>query len=143
MELLADVNVLFAFVAECSVHHAKVRSWWRELPGNRILYVCRPVQAALLRLLSTLVVMGPEVLTLPQAWCIYAGLLATRRFSFALEPRGLDPEWERLCRPFKDAPKVVSDSYLAAFAIAGGYRLITLDKAFSQFRGLDCTVLSA
>jgi hypothetical protein len=29
------------------------------------------------------------------------------------------------------------DSYLAAFAVAGGYRMVTIDGAYRQFRGLD------
>jgi hypothetical protein len=46
-------------------------------------------------------------------------------------------EWERLCRPFGRSPKVVLDACLAAFAVAGGYRLVTLDGAFGRFDGLD------
>jgi predicted nucleic acid-binding protein len=34
------------------------------------------------------------------------------------------------------------DAYLAAFAMAGGYQLVTADKAFKQFKGLDPRVLS-
>jgi predicted nucleic acid-binding protein len=33
------------------------------------------------------------------------------------------------------------DAYLAAFAIAGGHQLITIDTAFRQFDGLDLLVL--
>jgi predicted nucleic acid-binding protein len=33
------------------------------------------------------------------------------------------------------------DAYLAAFAFAGGYRMVTTDAAFKQFRGLDLELL--
>ena len=33
------------------------------------------------------------------------------------------------------------DAYLAAFALAGGYRMVTTDAAFKQFRGLDLELL--
>lgn len=33
------------------------------------------------------------------------------------------------------------DAYLAAFAIAGGYRLVTTDAAYRQFGGLSCLVV--
>jgi len=33
------------------------------------------------------------------------------------------------------------DAYLAAFALAGGYRMVTTDAAFEQFGGLDLKVL--
>lgn len=49
--------------------------------------------------------------------------------------------WEILCRPHGRAPKGVMDAYLAAFAIAGGYTLVTLDKGFKQFDGVSCVVL--
>jgi predicted nucleic acid-binding protein len=34
------------------------------------------------------------------------------------------------------------DAYLAAFALAGGYQFVTIDKAFAQFDGLDLVLLS-
>ena len=34
------------------------------------------------------------------------------------------------------------DAYLAAFAMAGAYQLVTTDSAFKQFTGLDLLVLS-
>jgi predicted nucleic acid-binding protein len=82
--------------------------------------------------------MREDTLTMSQAWSVYAALLDSGQFSFVLEPPRLDVTWAALCRPFARSPKVVMDAYLAAFAIAGGYRLVTLDKAFCQFRGLDC-----
>ena len=33
------------------------------------------------------------------------------------------------------------DAYLAAFALAGRYSMVTTDAAFRQFRGLDLLVL--
>lgn len=33
------------------------------------------------------------------------------------------------------------DAYLAAFAMAGGYRMVTTDRAFRQFQGLDLVLL--
>jgi predicted nucleic acid-binding protein len=33
------------------------------------------------------------------------------------------------------------NAYLAAFALAGGYRMVTTDAAFKQFRGLGLELL--
>jgi predicted nucleic acid-binding protein len=33
------------------------------------------------------------------------------------------------------------DAYLAAFALAGRYSMVTTDAAFRQFRGLDLLIL--
>jgi predicted nucleic acid-binding protein len=34
------------------------------------------------------------------------------------------------------------DAYLAAFAQAGGYKMVTFDKDFRQFNGLDLVLLA-
>ena len=81
--------------------------------------------------------MGADTLRLPQAWSVYARLLASGRFAFVLEPPHLDEAWAQLCTPFGRSPKVIADAYLAAFAKAGGYRLVTLDAAFGQFPDLQ------
>ena len=39
------------------------------------------------------------------------------------------------------SPKLWMDAYLAAFALTGGYRMVTTDTAFRQFQGLDVLVL--
>jgi len=137
MPLLCDVNVLLALVAERHADHENCLAWWKARDTRDPLLICREVQAALLRLLSNRAVMGADVLSLPQAWATYAALLKSGLFVFALEPRGLGVEWERLCRPFGQSPKVVMDAYLAAFAIAGGHTLVSLDQAFAHFSGLS------
>lgn len=141
MRQMCDVNVLLALVAECHAHHELCAAWWKSREPREPLLVCRAVQAAFLRLLSNSAVMGNDALTLPAAWSVYASMLKCGATRFALEPRGVDVEWERLCRPFKKSPKVVTDAYLAAFAISGGYTLVTLDKGFRQFSGLSFQIL--
>jgi toxin-antitoxin system PIN domain toxin len=135
-----DVNALLASVAERHVHHQRCAAWWKTRDPADPLLICRAVQSALLRLLCTAAVMGSDVQTLPQAWALYAALLRCGGFAFALEPRGVDVLWEQLCRPFKSSPKVVADAYLAAFAIAGTYTLVTLDEAFAKYEGLDVLI---
>jgi len=34
------------------------------------------------------------------------------------------------------------DAYLAAFALSGAHQLVTTDRAFKQFKGLDLLVLT-
>lgn len=137
MKRLSDVNVLLTLASDRCRQHAATKRWWESLPLTESFCVCRHVQTSLLRLLCTEAVMGDEAMTLPQAWSVYAQFLASGRFHFVLEPPRLDPTWADFCRPFGRSPKVVMDAYLAAFSVAGGYRLVTLDKAFGQFKGLD------
>ena len=39
------------------------------------------------------------------------------------------------------SPKLWMDAYLAAFALAGRYRIVTTDAGFRQFQGIDLLVL--
>jgi toxin-antitoxin system PIN domain toxin len=140
MRQMCDVNVLLALVVERHTHHVRCAAWWKTRDARDPLLICREVQAAFIRWLSNRAVMGEDVLTLAQAWAAYASLLKSGCFARVLEPRGLDVAWERFCRPFGHAPKVVMDAYLAAFAIAGDYTLVTLDEAFAKFRGVSLII---
>ena len=40
------------------------------------------------------------------------------------------------------ATKLVTDAYLAAFAINSSKRFIILDRGFRQFKGLDVAILN-
>jgi uncharacterized protein len=133
MKRLADASFLLAFAAEGNAHHAKAIAWWTKQPDGATTFICRPMQAALLRLLSTEEAMGDDALTLRQAWAVYALMLDSGRFAFAAEPAGISVVWESFCRPFGRSPKVVADAYLAAFAVLGGYTVLTFDRAFAQF----------
>ncbi|HEY5893043.1 MAG TPA: hypothetical protein VIT91_07410 [Chthoniobacterales bacterium] len=56
---------------------------------------------------------------------------------------GNDSLWRRLASCDTASPKVWMDAYLAAFAIAGGLRMVTLDHDFKAFveQGLDLRLL--
>jgi predicted nucleic acid-binding protein len=56
---------------------------------------------------------------------------------------GLDRRWRQLAARDAASPKRWMDAYLAAFAQAGGYRLVTTDAAFRQFAGLDLVLLGS
>jgi hypothetical protein len=73
---------------------------------------------------------------------VYEAFLADDRIACrADEPVGLEPSWKELAVRKTASPKLWMDAYLAAFARAGRYSLVTTDAAFRQFRGLDLLVL--
>ena len=78
----------------------------------------------------------------PITWSVYDGLLADERIVWVEEPSGLEASWRKFAGGSNASPKLWMDAYLAAFALAGGYQLVTSDKAFLQFKGLDVVVLS-
>ena len=106
---------------------------------------CRSTQQSFLRLLTTRAVLalyGTPPLSNKAAWSAYEGFLADERIAWASEPRGLESHWKNLAGNAKASPKLWMDAYLAAFALAGGYQLVTTDKAFKQFKGLDLLLLT-
>jgi len=40
------------------------------------------------------------------------------------------------------SPRLWTDAYLAAFASSGGYRLVSFDRDFAQFEGLNVRLLA-
>lgn len=142
---LCDSNVWLALALSKHAHHFVVREWFeaREAPASTLF--CRATQQTFLRLLTNASVLGPygnPPLTNRQAWTAFQALLADDRIAFVeTEPSGLEPHWKRLALRETASPKVWMDAYLAAFALAGGHRLVTTDAGFRQFRGLDLELL--
>ena len=142
---LADSNVWLALALSKHEFHSAVRMWLgRQSPRDPALF-CRSTQQSFLRLLTTQAIFAPygiPPLTNQTAWSVYAGFLADERIAWAEEPRGLEAHWKKLAGGPKASPKLWMDAYLAAFALAGNYQLVTTDKAFKQFKGLELVVLA-
>ena len=142
---LADSNVWLALALSKHEFHSAARKWLaRQSPREAALF-CRSTQQSFLRLLTTTAVLAPygiPALSNKAAWSVYEGFLADERIAWAEEPRGLESPWKKLAGGSKASPKLWMDAYLAAFAISGGYQLVTTDMAFKHFKGLDLLVLS-
>ena len=142
---LCDSNVWLALALSKHAHHAAAREWFEAVPDPRSVLFCRATQQTFLRLLTNASVLSPygnPPLTNRQAWAAYQALLADDRIAFrSEEPAGLEAQWRRFAVRETASPKIWMDAYLAAFALAGGYRMVTTDAAFRQFRGLDLELL--
>jgi toxin-antitoxin system PIN domain toxin len=140
---LADSNVWLALALSKHQFHGVARAWLAERGRHEALF-CRAAQQSFLRLLTTSAVLVPyriPPITNKAAWSVYEGFLAEERIGWVAEPRGLESHWKRLAGRAQPSPKLWMDAYLAAFALAGGYQLVTTDKAFKQFKGLDLRIL--
>lgn len=142
---LCDSNVWLALALSRHAHHAAAREWFEAVPDPASLLFCRATQQTFLRLLTNSSVLRPygnPPLTNRQAWEAYQALLADDRVAFrSEEPAGLEALWRRFAARGTASPKIWMDAHLAAFALAGGYRMVTTDAAFRQFRGLDLELL--
>lgn len=136
---LLDVNVWLALAVEGHPHHDKTVGQWSSFVEPSF---CRMTQLAFLRLLGNQTVMGDSVLTARASMKEYKSLIGSGDVSFAIEPSGLDSRIEDFAIARRISGGYWSDSYLAAFAIVAGMRLVTLDKGFGSVNGLDSLILA-
>ena len=87
---------------------------------------------------------GEQPLTNRDAWLTLDALQTLPQVAWRDEPTGVLAHWRNLAALDSASPKVWMDAYLAAFAIAGGLRLVTLDSDFKNFesQGLKLTLLA-
>ena len=129
--LFPDVNVWMALTYEGHVHHAAARKWFEELGAEAHVCFCRFTQLSLLRLLTTTAVMGDdEVMSQAEAWRACDRWMQDGRIMLIEEPPGMEPAFHSMTRKLRPAPKDWADSYLAAFAVTAGLRLVTFDQGF-------------
>jgi toxin-antitoxin system PIN domain toxin len=142
---LCDSNVWLALALSRHVHHESARAWLATIEEPQSVAFCRATQQSFLRLLTNASVLRPygnPPLTNRQAWEAYESFVADERIVLTTEePPGLNALWKRLALRDTASPKLWMDAYLAGFAIGGGYRMVTTDTAFSQFKGLDLEVV--
>jgi toxin-antitoxin system PIN domain toxin len=137
---LVDVNVLFALLVERHDHHKRVSEWFDGLSAGEAA-LCRFVQLALIRLLGNRTVMGDGAVPAGVAWHAIGQLLEDERIDFIAEPEQLDSILPELFRYRASTNQLISDAYLAAFAVAASFRMATMDRGFSQFKDLDVVVI--
>jgi len=143
--MLCDSNVWLALALSKHAHHSAASEWLETVEEPASIFFCRPTQQAFLRLLTNASVLSPygnPPLTNQEAWTAYEAVLADDRIVFrADEPPGLEPLWQEYAVRKTVSPKLWMDAYLAAFARAGRYLMVTTDVAFRQFREVDLLLL--
>ena len=137
---LPDVNLWLALAFESHVHHAVAKDWFEGLSSEGCSF-CRLTQQGFLRLATNPKAFGAEAVTLSDAWRMYDAFLGDPLISFCGEPADVEPLWRGYTQRQSFSPKVWNDAFLAAFAQAAGYDLITFDKGFAQFENLNSTIL--
>jgi toxin-antitoxin system PIN domain toxin len=137
---LADVNVFLALLVRRHEHHRLSLKWFDRLAADEA-GLCRFVHLALIRLLGNRHIMGDDAVPAATAWRVIDELAQDERITFVPEPGLLDSVLPTLLNSPVPTGKLIGDAYLAAFSIAGSRRMVTLDRGFRQFKGLDVEIL--
>lgn len=141
---LVDSSVWLALSLSEHAHHGTAAQWLSLEKQESSLLVCRSVQQSWLRLLTTGTIMqayGLPPLKNQEAWSIFDGFLRDSRIAMASEPPHLDRAWRRFSSLKSPSPKIWMDAYLAAFAVSGNFQLVTIDRAFQSYPGLELELL--
>lgn len=145
---LFDTSVWIAAVfTSHPLHRQAQQTLQAATPANPAVF-CRSTEQSFLRLASTptlLKAYGAEGLTNRDALLVLDALVALPQVCEREERPGTFGVWRSLACCDTASPKVWMDAYLAAFAIVGGLRLVTLDRDFQVFEphGLDVIFLHA
>jgi hypothetical protein len=76
--------------------------------------------------------MGGDTLSLIEAWDAYDAWLKTGFVVPLEEPLHLEETFRSFTVGSRSTPKEWADSYLAAFSVASGIRLVTLDRGLKS-----------
>jgi toxin-antitoxin system PIN domain toxin len=117
-------------------HHRRAQSYWHDEAGRELAF-CRITSLGFLRLTTHPKAMGGEPLALSEAWCAYEAFRRLPEVAFAAEPEGCE-RWHRSWAQADDSShKGWTAAYLASFARAGDFRLVSFDRDFGSFDDLE------
>ena len=144
---LFDSSVWIAAIFPTHPFHEQAQTALHDATPAAPAVFCRSTQQSVLRLASTpalLKTYGADGLTNRDALVALDALLALAQVCEREEPPGTVVLWHRLAGRDTASPKVWMDAYLAAFAMGGALRMVTLDHDFKtyQARGLDLLLLN-
>lgn len=137
---LPDINVWLALLNERHVHHLAAVDYWDGSAAPRI-FLCRITMLGILRLSTNKLVMGGAPYTVKQAWQAVQGAIDLPEVGFQAEPDGVDAVMQQFTSQPKFRSADWTDAYLAALAQRSSLRLVTFDRGFAQYAGLNLKTL--
>lgn len=137
---LPDVNFWLALAFQSHQHHLSADAWMR-LAAEHSCCLCRVTQMSFLRLATNPKVLHGDALTMADAWRAYDTIFSDERVVYAEEPGEIEASWRSLTGGAAFSTNVWTDAYLAAFAQAADFELVTFDKGFAQYKNVRLTLL--
>ncbi len=133
---LPDLNVWLALIWPDHSHHLQAVHYWEQQAADQVLF-CTVTALGLVRLVCQPKLMGVAVKNAAEASALLDALRQQPGVQLA------EPEhngWEvfhQLLRGGALPARLCIDAHLAALAIANGWRLVSFDRDFERFEGLE------
>lgn len=139
---LPDVNVWLALSIKEHQHNSAATTYWTSKSEASVAF-CALSAAGLTRLLTNPHVMDGKPLSVQEAWSLYRRWLTDPSVFYVPEVYSWTAALESILKEHRLTPRLLPDAFLAAFAISTNLRLVTFDRDFLRFRGLDMLLLEA
>jgi toxin-antitoxin system PIN domain toxin len=132
---LPDLNVWLALAAKDHPHHKQALHYWEKQASAEVLF-CTVTALGLIRLVSQPKLMGTAVLASAEASALLQGFCRQPGVAMAAPEHNGWELFHSLLSSTTLPARLHTDAYLAALAIANGWRLVSCDRDFERFQGL-------
>ena len=139
---LPDLNVWLALACPHHSHHHQALHYWEQQAAGQLLF-CTVTALGLVRLVCQPKLMGAAVKTAAEASALLDAFCQQPGVSMASAEHAGWEVFHQLLNSGELPPRLCTDAYLAALAIANGCRLVSFDRDFERFGGLMVTLIGA
>lgn len=141
MASLIDVNVLIALLHARHTKSVQAVNWLERQDERESVLICRIVQMGALRILTNPKVMKKDAMSAGVFWRGWDTVLQDERFALVKEPESFETVWRELTGKLPAGTSAETDAYLAAFSLAGDWKLATFDQGFARFPNIAIELL--
>ena len=137
---LPDLNVWLALAWPGHSHHQRAVQYWEQQAADQVLF-CTVTALGLVRLVCQPKLMGTAVRTPGEASSLLDALCQQPGVQLAAPEHDGWEIFHQLLRGDGLPARLCTDAHLAALAIANGWRLVSFDRDFERFAGLQRLLL--
>jgi toxin-antitoxin system PIN domain toxin len=137
---LLDTSVWVAMSTPEHPMRPAAASYWIA-DAAPVIAFSRMTMLGLVRLLTNRTHLGGKPLSFEEAWEVYRAWGSQSAINVHFEPEGCEGVLSGWIDQRIVSQRTFPDAYLAAFALSGNMRLVTFDRDFARFPGLDHLIL--
>lgn len=137
---LPDLNVWLALAWPEHSHHQNAVRYWEQQAAAQVLF-CTVTALGLVRLVCQPKLMGTTVKNAAEASALLEALCQQPGVQLAAPEHVGWEVFHQLLRSAELPARLCTDAHLAALAITNGWRLVSFDRDFERFEGLERLLL--